>query len=386
MNICFKYRVYPNKAQKKKIAEFFGCCRFVYNRCLEIRKDTYEKEKRDVGKYELMKIVTGMRNSEETPWLKDCDSMALQEAVKDLDKAYKSFFDKKTGFPQFRCRGDGFQAYRTRNQGNHVRIEDAKHIVLPKIGILKAKVSRPVKGRILNATVSRTCTDKYFVSLCCEAEPEFALLEGGKIGIDVGLKDFYSDSNGGKAKSPKTLILFEKRLEREQRKFSRMIRANILDKDSKGRPSFKRPLSECVNISKQRKKLASIHERIRNIRNDYLHKLSASIVSNNSLIAVEDLNIKGLLKNHHLSKAISDASWGEFINMLEYKAAWKGKRVVKVPTFYPSSQLCSNCGYRNSDLKNLSIRKWTCPRCGMTHDRDMNAALNILDKALESVS
>lgn len=386
MNKSFKYRIYPNNSQRKQLASFFGCCRFVYNRCLEIRKTTYDKENRDVGKYELMKIITAMKSAPETVWLKNCDSMALQETIKDLDKAYKGFFDKRTDFPVFKKRNNRIQSYRTRNQNGCIRIEDDRHIVLPKIGKIYAKISRPVEGRIINATVSHVSSDKYYVSLCCEFEPDIRIKGKGKIGIDVGLNEYYTDSNGNKADNPRILLLFEKRLLREQRKLSRMIESNTLEKTSTGRPVYKRPLSECMNIQKQKRKLSSIHERIRNIRTDYLHKLSTTIIKENSFIAIENLNINGLIKNHHMSKSISDVAWREFMEMLEYKATWYGSRVVKVPTFFPSSQICSSCGYKNSVVKKLSVRQWICPKCGTTHERDCNAAKNILNKALEIAS
>lgn len=330
-----------------------------------------------------MRKITQLRCDHDHLWLSAADSMALQESVKDLNRAFVNFFEKRSGYPKFKRKHDGFQSYRTRNQNNVVRIEDSR-INLPKLGLVKAKVSRMPNGRILNATVSRTATGKYFVSLCCEEELVVKDNEGGVIGIDLGIKDLYVDSNGHKEPSHKTLAKYEKKLRREQRSLSRMIEANIAGYAKNRKPVWKRPLSECSNIQKQKRKVALIHEKIYNIRTDNHHKASSKLVSENQVIGIETLGIRGMVKNHKLAKAISDASWGRFISMLEYKAFEHGCEVRKVPAFYPSSQTCSCCGYRNPLMKDLKIRRWVCPECGAVHDRDENAAKNILAKALES--
>lgn len=378
----YKYRIYPNALQKAAIDSTFGCCRFVYNHCLSHRKEVYASDKRNASQYECMRLVTALRHDPEHIWLAACDSMALQEAVKDLNKAFTNFFEKRTGYPKFHKKSSA-QSYRTRNQSGGIRIE-GNHIVLPKLGAVKAKISRFPAGRILNATVSRTATGKYFVSLCCEEELVPKPNAGGRIALDLGIKDLYVDSNGYKDPNPKHLAKYEKKLCREQRSLSRMIEANIAGYTKNRKPVWKKPLSGCKNIQKQKRKVALIHEKIYNCRTDNLYKVSSKLVNENQVIALETLNVKGMVRNHHLAKAIVDASWSRFVTILEYKAFEHGCEILKVPTFYPSSQTCSCCGYKNPKVKDLKVRRWICPECGVVHDRDHNAAKNILAKALRS--
>ena len=354
----YKYRIYPNKAQAVILSQFFGCCRFVYNRCLSYRKEVYTLEKRNVSQYECMRLVTQMRHDPDCAWLSSCDSMSLQESIKDLNKAFANFFEKRGGYPKFHKKSS-VQTYRTRNQSGGIRIEENR-IVLPKLGAVKAKISRCLKGRILSATVSRTATGKYFVSLCCEEELIPKPNAKGMIGIDLGIKELYVDSNNCHEPNHKNIAGYTKDL----------------------KPIWKRPLSECSNLQKQKQKIARIHEKIYNCRSDHLHKVSSKLVNENQVIALETLNVKGMVRNHHLAKAISDASWSSFVTMLEYKAFEHGCEILKVPILFPSSQTCSSCGYKNPYVKNLSMRSWVCPECGSVHDRDENAAKNILAKAL----
>ena len=363
--IGYKYRIYPNKTQQSLINRTLGCCRFVFNHFLAVRHDQWGANHQSVTYIQTAALLTGLKQREETCWLKDVDSMALQESLRNLDNAYKNFFEKRAKYPRFKSKHCHSQSYRTRNQSNGIRFVGGR-LKLPKVGLVKIKQSRGFEGRILNATVSRTASGKYFVSLCVEQDMENLRQgnNGGQVGIDVGLKEFYSDSNGNTVANPRILRKLSKKLAREQRKLSR-----------------KMPRSK--NRDKQRVRAARVHEKIANIRKDFLHKVSTQLVRENQTIAVEDLKLKNMLKNRKLAKAISDVSWGEFFRQLEYKAGLHGAEVLKVPTFYPSSQTCHVCGYQNPAVKNLSVREWTCPNCGEPHmDRDTNAARNILAKAL----
>ena len=374
----YRYRIYPAKTQIVLLTRFFGCCRFVYNFFLDLRKNTYLLEKQNISQYECMRYATVLKD--EYPWLADCDSMAIQESIKDMNKAFVNFFEKRAGYPRFHKKTSA-QSYRTRNQSNVIRIEGSC-ITLPKIGKLKARISRLPRGRILNATVECTPTGKYFVSLCCEEELISKENAGGVIGIDLGIKDLYVDSNGCREPNHKTLSKYEKKLRREQRKLSRMIEADIAGYAKNRKPTWKKPLFECSNIQKQKRKVATLHEKVYNIRTDNHHKATSKLVSENQVIGIESLNIRGMKKNHKLGKAISDAAWGRFTVMLEYKALEYGSEIRKVPVFFPSSQMCSCCGYKNSKVKDLKVRNWRCPECGAVHNRDHNAAKNILAKAL----
>lgn len=360
----YKYRIYPNKTQESLINRTIGCCRFVYNHFLAVRRDEWQANQHSIGLAESQRLLTDLKRREETNWLKEADSMALQEALKNLDRAYQNFFKKRARYPRFKSKHVHSQSYRTRNQNKGIRFV-GNRIKLPKVGLVRIKRSRGFDGRILNAAVSRTAAGKYFVSLCVEQDIENLkhINNGGKVGIDVGLKAFYSDSNGNTVENPRPLHRLEKKLAREQRKLAR-----------------KMPRSS--NRKKQRKRLARVYEHIANIRKDFLQKVSTQLVRENQTIAVEDLQVKNMLKNHRLAKAISDVSWSEFFRQLEYKAKLYGTEVLKVPTFYPSSQTCHVCGYQNEGTKDLSVREWTCPHCGTRHDRDTNAAHNILAKAL----
>lgn len=364
-NMGFKFRIYPNKTQQQIINRTLGCARFVYNHFLAVRRDEWKANHNSLTYVKTSKLLTDLKKRDDTSWLKEVDCMALQNSLRDLDRAYENFFKKRTGYPRFKSKHSHNQSYRTNNVNSCIRIV-GNRIKLPKVGFVKIKQSRTFEGRILNATVSHTASGKYFVSLCVEMDKEKLVLSnnGGKVGIDVGLKEFYSDSNGNTIANPRVLKKLSKKLAREQRRLSR-----------------KMPKSK--NREKARIRVAKVYERIANIRKDFLHKLSTQLVRENQTIAVEHLNIQGMLNEHRLARSISDASWSEFFRQLEYKAELHGGEILKVDTFYPSSQICFNCGYQNTEIKNLSVREWTCPRCGAHHDRDINAAKNILHKALK---
>ena len=364
--IGYKYRIYPNKAQRTLINKTLGCRRFVYNHFLAVRRDEWQANHKSIGYVQTSAMLTDLKRQPEFVWLNEADSMALQEALKDLDTSYKNFFEKRSLYPRFKSKHAHTQSFRTRNQNNGIRVE-GNRIRLPKIGAVKAKLSRSFDGRILHATVTRTAADKYFVSLCVEvvassASPRITTARAEGIGLDVGIKDFCVDSNGVHVEGPRPLEKFARRLVRAQRRLSRKMKKSN-------------------NRRKVRIRLARIHEKIANIRRDFLHKLSTKVVIENQVIAVEKLRTKNMVKNHHLAAAILDAGWAEFFRMLEYKTHWYGAVFVAVDPAY-TSQACSVCWEINKAVKDLSVRSWVCPVCGTHHDRDENAAKNILERAL----
>ena len=306
-------------------------------------------------------MLTELKRSDEFSFLRDADSVALQQSLRDLDRGFINFFQKRARHPRFKSKHNNHQSYRTINQNNKIRIV-GKYIRLPKLGYVKIRQTMEV-GHINNVTIERTPTGKYFVVLSVEFEPKLRQNNGDSIGIDVGIKEFYSDSNGNVVNNPKFLEKSLKRLGREQRRLSRK------KKDSNNR-------------NKQRIRVAKVYEKITNQRDDFLQKISTMLISENQVICIEDLKIKNMVRNHKLARCINSVSWGKFFSMLEYKANWYGNKLVKVPTIYPSSQTCSCCGYKNPLVKNLAVRKWECPNCHTKHDRDTNASINILNKGL----
>ena len=360
MNKGVKFRIYPNKEQRNLINQTFGCCRFVYNLGLAMRNDAFVNGQK-IGYTQTSAMLTALKKQESFVFLKDVDSIALQQSLRDLDGGFENFFQRRAGHPRFKSKHSNYQSYRTMNQNNKIRIV-GKYIKLPKLGYVKIRQYMEV-GHINNATIKRTPTGKYFVVLNVDFEPELKQNDGSSIGIDVGIKEFYSDSNGNVVSNPRFLEKSSKKLRREQRKLS---------KKQKG----------SNNRNKQRIRVAKVHEKITNQRNDFLQKISTMLISENQVICIEDLKIKNMVRNHKLARCISSVSWGKFFNMLEYKANWYGSQIVKVPTMYPSSQTCSCCGYRNPLVKNLVVRKWECPNCHTKHDRDTNASINILNKGL----
>lgn len=360
MNKGVKFRTYPNKDQQILINKTLGCSRLIYNKGLAMRDEAYNNGEK-IGYNETSAMLTALKKQDEFAWLKEPDSIALQQSLRDLDRSYKKFFEKRAKHPKFKSKHDNHQSYRTLNQGDNIRIT-GRYIKLPKLGYVKIKQSMAV-GHINNVTVERTPTGKYFVVLNADFEPEVRHNNGGVIGIDVGIKDFYADSNGNVVNNPKYLEKSMRKLKREQKRLSRK------QKDSSNR-------------NRQRIKVARVHEKITNQRNDFLQKQSTMLVRENQMICIEDLNVRGMIRNHKLARSIASVSWSRFFTMLEYKAGWYGSTIIRVPTMYPSSQTCSCCGYQNPLVKDLSVRSWECPECHTIHNRDTNASINILNKGL----
>lgn len=357
-----KARLYPTDEQQAYLAKAFGCCRWVWNRSLAIMSETYKETGKGLSAYDMKKMLPIWKKQEETVWLSECYSQCLQSSVLNLSQAFINFFDGRAKYPTFKSK-HGRQSIQF---PANVKIENETLIKFPgQLGKVSAKIHRTFAGKLKTVTVSRMPDGRYYASLLFDdgtAKPE-ENREGKAIGIDLGLTDFAVTSDGSKYRNPKHLKKHEKNLKRKQRKLSRKK-----DKTTNRR-------------RKAKLALAKVHSKISRVREDFLHKLSRKIVNENQVICVEDLAVKNMVKNHTLAKAISDVGWGQFCTMLKYKAESEGKIYIEVDRFFPSSHLCSETLLPISKM-GLDIRSFECPHCGKTHDRDVNAAINIKNEGL----
>ena len=382
MLLSVKYRIYPNKEQSNLIDRTIGCARLVYNLMLN---DFYE--------YNVMK--TPAKYKPEYPFLEEVDSLALANSRMDLKQAFRNHKQNPNHFgkPKFKKKSHSKLSYKTNNQNGTVRIENNK-LILPKFrpGI-KIVEHRKIDGVIKSVTIEHTSSDYYTATILYNVSDETTskpLSKDSVLGIDLGIKHLAITSDNKKYDNPKYYHKTQSKLIKEQlilnRRLEQNVKERVYDKNGKiTKVIYKKPLSECKNYQKQKKKVAKIHNKIKHQRLDNLHKISSEIIKNHDYVVLETLRIENLMKNRRLSKSIADVGWSLFMNMLEYKAERYGKQVLKIDQWFPSSQICSHCCH-NDGKKALNIRKWICPNCQTYHDRDINAAINIKNKGLEMIS
>ena len=370
-----RIRLYPTEEQEVLIDKTIGCCRFVHNQTLADCKQSYEQTQHFPSKNKRITNLVPLK--EENEFLKEVDSTALQQSIRDLNFSMDNFFKNRHhfGFPKFKSKHDLKQSYRTPYNGGKADVLDNKHIKLPKLGKVKTKrFDMPEVYKIFNFTIEKTATGKYYASICIETEVQPLPRTGKQVGFDLGLIDLLIGSDGTRYARPKYAYAFKDKLAKEQRKLSKMRtkleRANL-------------NLDECKNYQKQKRKVAKLYEHISNCAKDFNHKLSLKLATEYDFIVMEDLNVSGLIKNHKLAYSISDVRWSQLVNFIQYKCQWYGKKFIQVDRFYANSKICSCCGTYHKDIVNsLKVREWTCPDCGTHHDRDVNAAKNILIQVL----
>ena len=364
VNKAYRYRIYPTTEQKITFAKTFGCVRFIYNKMLSDRIDYYKETGQKLNN-------TPAQYKEAFPWLKEVDSLALANAQMNLNKAYSHFWNDSQHFgkPRFKSKKNCRASYSTNNQKGSVRIEGHK-VKLPKVGWVKLCQHRPLPENsiIKTVTISKTPSGKYYISMLVEYENQILpVIPKTFLGLDFAMHGLYVASDEDEAKYPDFLRKAGKRLAKAQRKLSQKQK-------------------ESHNREKQRLRVAILHEKVANQRRDFLHKKARYLADRYDVIGIEDISVKAMAKRKKggkfsFGKSVADNGWNMFTNMLEYKLAWQGKKLIKIDKWYPSSQLCHVCGYQNHETKDLSVREWDCPKCGSHHNRDKNAAINIREEA-----